>query len=266
MFKVIPATIISLAAFTFSAQAATITLDFEAAVDGEVVSDGTSSNPAYTGISITALNTGGGPDRAVAYDSEGAIGRDSDLEENRFSTKFTNAGDGSTGNTGFGNVLIVQENNWGCSTGICSHADDEAGGGALRFAFDDVHQVKSFDYFDIDGIPDQQAETIIVKLFTAQNFDWSDSVNGTDVFMVDGVLSRGGDNTYRTHVLTETQFVYGIEFIFSSSGAIDNLVLETVTNTSEVPAPASLPVMALSVAALAYMKRRQQKVAAKVAS
>lgn len=84
--------------------------------------------------------------------------------------------------------------------------------------------------------------------------------------MVDGVLSTGGDNTYPTHVLTETQFVYGIEFIFSSSGAIDNLVLETITNMSEIPAPASLPVMALSVAALAHMKRHQRKDAAKATS
>lgn len=146
-------------------------LDFDAAVDGQIVSDGTSSNPAYSGISITALNSGCGPDLAIAYNSEGSIGRDPDLEENRYGTKFTNAGDGSTGNTGFGNILIVQENNWGCSDGICNYPDDEAGGGALRFSFDDVHQVKSFDYFDIDSIPDQQAETIIVKLFTAQDFD-----------------------------------------------------------------------------------------------
>ena len=191
----------------------------------------------------------------MAYNSEGAIGQDPDLEENRYGSKFTNAGDGSTGNTGFGNVLVVQENNWGCSDGICNYADDEAGGGALRFSFDKIHQIKSFDYFDIDGIPDQQAETIVVKLFTAEGFDWSDSVNGTDVFMVDGVLSTGGDNTYRTHVLTETQFVYGIEFIFSSSGAIDNLVLETVTNTTDVPAPASLPIFIAGVAAIGYLKR-----------
>lgn len=262
MFKVIPATLISLAAFAFSAQAATITLDFDAASEGEIITDGTSSNPAYSGIGITALNTGGGPNLAVAYNSEGSIGRDSDLEENRYASKFTNAANGSTGHTGFGNVLIVQENNWGCSDGICNYADDEAGGGALRFSFDDVYQVKSFDYFDIDGIPDQQAETIIVKLFTAQDFDWSDSVNGTDVFMVDGVLSTGGDNTFRTHVLTETQFVYGIEFIFSSSGAIDNLVLASVDNTSDpVPEPGTLPVFFAGVAVMAYLKRRRKSLA-----
>ena len=61
MFKLIPTTLIACAAFAFSAHAATITLDFEAAIEGEIVSDGTSSNPAYSGIGITALNTGGGP-------------------------------------------------------------------------------------------------------------------------------------------------------------------------------------------------------------
>ncbi|MGB0631596.1 MAG: hypothetical protein ACPGRZ_12970 [Alphaproteobacteria bacterium] len=258
MFKLISTTLIACAAFAFSTQAATITLDFDAASDGEIISDGTSSNPAYSGIGITALNTGGGPNLAVAYDSEGAIGRDSDLEENRYASKFTNAGTGTTGHTGFGNVLVVQENSWGCSDGVCNYADDEAGGGALRFAFEDEYQVKSFDYFDIDGIPDQQAETIIVKLFTDPNFDWSDAVNGSDVFLVDGVLSTGGDNTYRTHVLTNNQFVYGIEFVFSSSGAIDNIVLETASNTSDpIPAPAMFPVFLAGFAAMRVLGRRK---------
>jgi len=197
----------------------------------------------------------------VAYNSEGAIGRDSDLEENRYASKFTRANDGTTGHTGFGNVLVVQENSWGCSDGIYNYADDEDGGGALRFSFDKVHQVKSFDYFDIDGIPDQQAESIIVKLFTNQNFEWSDSVNGSDVFLVDGVLSTGGDNTFRTHALTNPQFVYGIEFVFTSSGAIDNIVLETLENTADIPAPASLPVFLVGLVGIKLISRRKKSAA-----
>jgi hypothetical protein len=258
MFRLILATLVACIAFTVSAHAVTVTLDFDAAVDGEVVSDGTSSSPAYTGIGISALNTGGGPHLAVAYDTEGAIGRDPDLEENRYASKFTNAGTGTTGHTGFGNVLVVQENNYYCGDGVCNRPDDEAGGGALRFSFDQRYQVKSFDYFDIDGIPDQQAETIIVKLFTASDFDWSDSVNGSDVFLVDGVMSTGGDNTFRTHVLANAQFIYGIEFVFSSSGAIDNLVLETVTDNSDpVPEPSTLPIFLCAALWMARSARRK---------
>jgi|GEM_PF-2522973 len=171
--------------FAVSTQAGSATLDFDAVSDGAIVSDGTSSTGIYSGISVSALNTGGGPNLAVAYDSGGAIGRGSDLEENRYGSNFTNGATGTGGFTGFGNLLIVQENSNNCGSGTCSQPDDEGGGGFLRFAFDRAHVLESFDYFDVDGSPDQQAESIAVKLFTADGFDWSDSANGTDVLLLD---------------------------------------------------------------------------------
>ena len=258
IFRFVSATVVAGFTFASAAQAATITLDFDGIGDGGIVSDGTSSTGVYTGISISALNTGGGPNLAVAYDSGGAIGRDSDLEENRYASNFTNAATGLGGHTGFGNLLIVQENNWGCSAdGICDSPDDEAGGGALRFVFEQMHLLRSFDYFDVDGAPDQQAETVAVRLFTTPDFDWSDPVNGTDVQLVSGLLSTGGDNTFRTHNLASPQFIFGIEFEFSSSGAIDNLVLETLTSTEEIPAPAPLALLILGVFCLGFAARRQ---------
>lgn len=256
MFRLIPATIVACAAFAFSAQAGTVTLDFDAVGDGGVVSDGTSSIGVYSGISISALNTGGGPNLAVAYDSGGAIGRDSDLEENRRASKFTDAATGTGGHTGFGNLLIVQENSTGCSTGSCDNPDDEAGGGYLRFAFEQLHLFRTFDYFDVDGAPDQQAETIAVKLFTSEGFEWSDPVNGSDVLMIDDLLSTGGDNTFRTYVFDVPEFVYGIEFEFSSSGAIDNLVLETPNAQVEVSAPGVVLIFALGLIGLGALSRR----------
>lgn len=259
MFRLIPATLVACAAFAFSAHAGTVTLDFDAVADGGIVSDGTSSTGIYSGISISALNTGGGPNLAVAYDSEGAIGRDSDLEENRRASKFTNAATGTGGFTGFGNLLIVQENSNGCGTGgVCDDPDDEAGGGFLRFAFEQVHLLRTFDYFDVDGAPDQQAETIGVKLFTTEGFDWSDPENGSDVLMIDDLLSTGGDNTFRTYVLDAPQFVYGIEFAFSSSGAIDNIVLETPDVQIEVPEPDMLLIFLAGLLGLAAMARQRR--------
>ena len=46
MVKLLPATLVALAAFSFSAQPATLTLDFDAASEGEIITDGTRSNPA----------------------------------------------------------------------------------------------------------------------------------------------------------------------------------------------------------------------------
>lgn len=257
-FRLIPATLIACVLFALGAHASTITLDFNAVSDGTIVSDGTSSSGLYSGITISALNTGGGPNLAVAYDSEGAVGRDSDLEENRFSSNFTNAATGTGGFTGFGNLLIVQENGAGCSTGgRCDSPDDEAGGGFLRFAFEQIHLLQSFDYFDIDGSPDQQAESIAVKLFTTAGFDWTDPVNGTDVLLVEDLLSTGGDNTFRTLELDNPQFVFGIQFEFSSSGAIDNIVLDTLSSTAEIPAPATLLVLLPGILFLGAVSRRR---------
>lgn len=261
VFRLIPATVSACVAcvFALGAQAGSVTLDFDAVSDGAIVSDGTSSTGLYNGISISALNAGGGPNLAVAYDSGGAIGRDSDLEENRFGTRFTNAATGATGVTGFGNVLVVQENGVGCGVGgSCDLPDDEAGGGALRFAFDKVHLLESFDYFDIDGSPDQQAETIAVKLFTDAGFDWSDSENGADVLLIDDLLATGGDNTFRTYVLDNPLTVFGIEFQFSSSGAIDNLVLDTLLTSTEIPAPGTTLLFVSGLLCLGLLARRQR--------
>lgn len=259
MFRLIPATMAACVAgvFALSANAGTVTLDFDAVGDGAIVSDGTSSLGLYDGISISALNVGGGPNLAVAYDSGGAIGSDSDLEENRFGSRFTNAATGTGGFTGFGNLLVVQENNNGCSGGICSDPDDEAGGGFLRFAFDKVHLLESFDYFDVDGSPDQQAESISVKLFTTDVFDWSDSANGTEVVALDDLLATGGDNTFRTHFFDTPQIVFGIEFAFSSSGAIDNLVLNTPNPAVEIPAPPVAVIFLAGILGLGVTTRRR---------
>lgn len=260
MFRLIPATMAACVAgvFALSASAGTVTLDFDAVGDGAVISDGTSSLGLYDGISISAVNTGGGPNLAVAYDSTGAIGRDSDLEENRFGSRFTNAATGTGGFTGFGNLLVVQENNNGCAGGICADPDDEAGGGFLRFAFDKVHLLESFDYFDVDGAPNQQAETIAVKLFTTQDFDWSDSADGTNVVALDDLLATGGDNTFRTRFFENPQIVYGIEFAFSSSGAIDNLVLNTPNPAVEIPAPPVAAILLAGILGLRVSMRRQR--------
>ena len=261
MFRLIPSTVSACVAcvFAVSAQAGSVTLDFDAVGDGTIVSDGTSSSGLYSGISISALNTGGGPNLAVAYDSGGAIGRDNDLEENRYGSRFTNAATGTGGFTGFGNLLIVQENANGCGTGgTCAQPDDEAGGGFLRFAFDSVHVLESFDYFDIDGAPDQQAESIAVRLFTTAGFDWSDSANGTDVILLDDLLATGGDNTFRTYMLEGPLAVFGIQFEFSSSGAIDNLVLNTPFTATEIPEPGTLALLMSGLLAAGRLAGRRK--------
>ena len=71
LFRLIPSALSACIAcvFAVSTQAGSATLDFDAVSDGAIVSDGTSSTGIYSGISISALNTGGGPNLAVAYDS-----------------------------------------------------------------------------------------------------------------------------------------------------------------------------------------------------
>ena len=102
-----------------SGQAMTIELDFDnggSIVHGQVIDN------EYAGIDIWAENEGGGPDLAVAYDSDNRRnynGRDKDLEGAPW------AGGNASDTTDSGNSLIIQENSRGCGDGVCNRPDDE---------------------------------------------------------------------------------------------------------------------------------------------
>lgn len=229
------------------ASAAILPVSQAATLDFNAFGDGTVMNTQYAGVTISAINNGGGPNLAVTYNSEGGIGRDDDLEENHEATKFTNGNTGQNGVTGFGNLLIVQENSTGCGSGTCTNPDDEAGGGILGFSFATQQLFKGFDYFDIDDSPDPQNEDLTVTLFSNADF--------TGSLLTLNMLGTGGDNTFGNYVFANPFAVRSITFDFVSSGAIDNILI------SSVPIPAALPMFLVGLAGLGIMTRRRKTAA-----
>ena len=122
------AAIITLA--SSSVHANLITFD-EAGIDhGSVISD--SDFDLYDDVTISAINftAGDGRDFAVAYDSSGTGGEDSDLEKGS-GWGNSNLDGAELDALDLGNVLIVQENHSdptgvaGCAGGKCDSPDDE---------------------------------------------------------------------------------------------------------------------------------------------
>ena len=101
-----------------------VTVDFDAANSGDVVSD------QFEGVTISAQRAGDRDDSendAMIFDSNSPTGGDYDL-----------------GFEGQGNIVIISEDN------DSSDADDNAHGGTITFDFDAISEVQSLNLLDIE--------------------------------------------------------------------------------------------------------------------
>lgn len=264
-----------------SGSAAAFVLDFEqTSFIGETLVHGTVIDGTYQAadsginVGISAVNNGGGPDFAVVFDSRLTGTADPDLEDpfsgpaagNPYSTSPGDSQSQTSYEVSFvqsemarpGNILIVQENNNGCSDGVCNDPDDEAGGpNTISFDFTDGPiTAKSIDLFDLNG--GGANETATISLFS--------DLGGTQ--LIDSITVKGddlgGDN--RAGRLLFTSFsANGIENVskiavqFSGSGATGNLVyvLPSGTPPQGIMEPGSLALLASGVAGLAVIRRRR---------
>jgi len=225
-----------------SAGAAPITLTFDdlGLVHGSVV------NTQYSGVTISADNIGGGPDLAVAFDSNLSNTRDEDLE-------FGNGW--SAGNlapdTRLGNLLIIQENPNGCQDGICDAPDDEGSrpAGSLIFDFDVAVTSFQFDVVDIESFALENGSVTL--------FDGASSMTLTlaQIFPLDGVL---GDNSANrldpilVSALSGISQITRVELNFGGSVGVDNVTFEPV------PEPSTAALLALGVVALGARARSRR--------
>lgn len=109
---------------------------------------------ASIGVNISVVNSGGGPNKAILFDSEHPTGGDDDL---------LTPNPAVPGNdTPLGKILIIAENDVDVSPadGIVDDPDDEAGGGQITFAFDDDVTFISARVLDVDA-----AEMDLLRFF-----------------------------------------------------------------------------------------------------
>lgn len=221
-----------------TAGASQISIDFEGLVHGEVL------NSQIAGVTISAVNQGGGPDLAVAFDSNLSGTRDPDLEGPNWS------GGNIVSGTDLGNLLILQENNIGTGDGVADRPDDEGSrpAGSITLAFDTAYSSFGFDLIDIEGTrPSDEPGDLDLYLGDALVY----SVSFMD-FLADPSVQYGDNSANRISPLSGFGLFDRAVFNLGGSGAIDNIV-------ATVPAPAPLALLGLALVGFGVGSRSRSR-------
>ncbi|MFG5383046.1 VPLPA-CTERM sorting domain-containing protein [Yoonia sp. R2-816] len=209
----------AIAALGLAVQAPAATLTFDEFSHGDVI---TSLN-LEGGVTATVSANGrssSSPDQAWIFDTTLSNTRDRDLEG-----PFTN--DGVNYDIYAGRALIIQENNIG--------PDDDGNGGIITFVFSQAITFLGFDFLD--------DETVRA------------SDNNGNLTRVGRPTGSAFDNYHTSSGLLNWANVTQLTFDFGrNSGAIDNLRYEV----SQIPVPASLPLMLVALGGLGFMARRRK--------
>lgn len=201
-FRFLTLVFISVVGFGGSAAHAIVsdceTVDFSGYPAGTKINNQFSASDGFT---VSTVNTGGGPNQAIIFDSAHPTGGDPDL---------ATPGYGYGNNTPLGNILIVAEdvvdNN--PADGLVDDPDDEAGGGRIYFHFDEPTDVSEVTIIDMEG---PQTGTIRGYIGSSQVFNIP--------------IPELGDNSVQTIDISSLAVgLTKLKVHFASSGAVDNLV------------------------------------------
>jgi hypothetical protein len=248
-----------------SGSAGAFIVDFETVTFGQEMVHGTKVDGSYTltdsnvGIDIATENgRDGAPDFSVVFDTSETGTRDNDLEYPFGTPDVSTLADGGWGIESIGdfngNILIVQENDWGCDDGVCNYPDDEGGGpNTISFTFGDPITAKSLDLFDID----------LDETATLRFLDGSGDL--VDAITVNGSEVGGNDHAGRVRFTNQSN-PDGIENVttilaeFSSSGATGNLAYDfDGPDTANISEPGSLALLATGAFGLFALRRRYRR-------
>jgi len=232
---------------------ASVTLDFNTLPGGGLVEHGRIINSQYSsshGVTISAVNVGGGPDLVVAFDTSKTGTRDPDLEG-----PFT--GGNIDHHTFLGNVLIIQEDREGIADGavdgVVNHPDDEGSrpAGSIFFDFDNPITEIGFDLLDVEGPSEYGRNSGYVASFFAAGVElarvgFNEFITSTSLFY-DSTVKYGNNSANRIQPITAgdlSRFTNTIletfnhvEINFGGSAAIDNLVFTPFTPASQSAVP-----------------------------
>ena len=235
------ATLGAIALLPAGANAVTLTFDDLGLVHGEVVS-------AFDGVTIEATNYNRSHDLAVVFDSELTGTSDKDLES--ASGGGTRWSGGNLLGEDLGLMLILQENDQGCNSGVCRDPDDEGfrAAGELRFVFDVPVSSFGFDLVDVENTTIENG---------AIRFEGSSGGSvSIDFASFLGGYELGNNTANRIDAFTAAsvglpdELFTEVVITLGGSGALDNV------NFQPVPEPGTALTLGLGVAWLAHRRRR----------
>jgi hypothetical protein len=240
------ATLTLLSTFFFVSAANALSIDFEQFAHGEVVIG------TFDGVTIGADNVNRTFDYAVAFDSDETGTSDLDLEAGG---AMAWSG-GNLAGMQLGKMLILQENNAGCDTGICSDPDDEGRRPAGVFSIDLSIAITDFgfDAVDIESLALENAMITFFDGLASLSVDLMDFFDDTSS-IYDPSLELGNNTANRFAPITAASLGLEqfdrIEFNLGGSGALDNLV------GTPVPEPSTALLMCLGLGVMAASRQRR---------
>jgi hypothetical protein len=234
-------------------QARSTTIDFDSLQHGEIVDTQLSSS---LGVTISAVNAGGGPDLAIAFDSLETGTADPDLEGPSWS------GGNLDRLTSLGRLLIIAENDRDRNGDqLIDDPDDEGSrpAGSLFFEFEVPILSFGFDLIDVEGSAEFGQTSGFIAVFYDENntplaqVSFGAFVDGGSPFFVPGVAY--GNNTANritpitAEALALTHF-QKVELNLGGSSAVDNI------NFEPIPEPGTLVLVGIGLALTALTRLR----------
>ena len=225
----------------WAVDAAAVTIDVDDKVHGETL-----TSLGLGLVTIHATNHGGGPDRALAFDTTLSSTADPDLED-----------PWATGNlvgSVLGRAIIIAENEIDeNSDRLIDSPDDEAGGGILSLVFSVPVTAFRLDLLDVDLGEESGSLTFWKGGAPVASFSFHDLM-ARDASVVFGDNSANRIAAFIAGEEIQAAFFDRVDVAFPHSGAIDNLIVE-------VPEPAHVVLLALTVIALVVRNRARREAA-----
>jgi hypothetical protein len=236
-----------------TAHADAITIDFDSLEHGEIVN--TQFSASY-GVMIRAVNVGGGPDLALAFDSLQTDTADPDLEGPSW------RGGNLDPLTSLGRLLIVAENSIDRDGDQRIDSPDDEGSrpaGSLFFEFEVPILSFGFDLIDVEGPEEFGPGSGFFAVFYDENgapaaqVSYGEFIDSSSPFHVPGTVFGNNSVNRITPITAEalglSQF-YRVELNMGGSGAIDNIDFQPI------PEPAPLVLVAAGLALTALIRIR----------